>query len=239
MPLRKLTGRVRSRTANVRLAAVLAFTAGLVDVSGYLEFRQFTSHMTGISATLAASLGTDERAMIARSIFILSSFLGGAVVCALLVNFSRRRERESQFALPLFLEAAALAVVGLTVRHNSISTVPVGLLAFTMGLQNAIITKISDAEIRTTHVTGAFTDIGIEIGRAMYWNRSATRVPVRANERRLGTQILLVFAFFIGGIIAAIAYPHYGLHLLLPLALLLAVPTILPIYSDIRQTARP
>jgi uncharacterized membrane protein YoaK (UPF0700 family) len=222
----------------VRLAGFLALAAGLVDVSGYLDFRQFTSHMTGVSATLAANFGTDGHAVVGRSVFILSAFLFGAVVCALLVNFSRRRERESQFALPLFLESIVLATVALTVPHGSTSIVPIGLLAFTMGLQNAIITKISDAEIRTTHVTGAFTDIGIEIGRAIYWNRNMAQAPVRANERRLGTQALLVFAFFIGGTLAALVYPHYGLHVLLPLACLLAIPTILPIYSDVRKIVR-
>ena len=51
--------------------------------------------------------------------------------------------------------------------------VTVVLLCFIMGLQNAVITKLSRADIRTTHITGIITDIGTvravrkaEIGRA-------------------------------------------------------------------------
>ena len=58
MPLRRLTGRNRSTAANWQLAALLAFTAGTVDVSGYLALRQFTSHMSGIVATMAADIAT-------------------------------------------------------------------------------------------------------------------------------------------------------------------------------------
>jgi len=235
MPLRKLTGRARSTASNVRLAAILAFTAGLVDVSGYLGLRQFTSHMTGITATLASGLGTDTATLLGKSGLILSSFLSGAVVCALLVNFSRRRDRESQFALPLLLEALLLFAVGLNLRQPFSATAMLAALAFAMGLQNAIITKISDAEIRTTHVTGMVTDIGIELGRALYWNRSHGHEPVRARGQLLATLVLLVFAFFFGGLSAAVAFPRYGFSDLVPLAIFLATLTVLPIYTDLQK----
>ena len=45
------------------------------------------------------------------------------------------------------------------------------VLCYIMGLQNAVITKISNAEIRTTHITGLVTDLGIEIGKMLYLNR--------------------------------------------------------------------
>lgn len=237
MPLRRLTGRERSRWANVRLAVLLAFAAGIVDVSSYLGLRQFTSHMSGMTATLALSLGRNGRAIFTDTGLILSSFLCGAAVCALLVNFSRRRDGESQFALPLLLESLMLAAVALSIRPNPSPALPLSVLAFAMGLQNAIITKISDAEIRTTHVTGTITDIGIELGRAAYWNRSATRPPVRADRQRLGMLVALVFAFLSGGVAAAAAYPRYGFMILFPVALLLAVPTVLPVYTDLRKIA--
>ena len=237
MPLRRLTGRVRSRWANVRLAGLLAFAAGLVDIAGYLALRQFSSHMSGITATLALSVGGEGRAVFAEAGLILSSFLCGAAVCALLVNFSRRRERESQFALPLLLESVVLGAVALSIGHDPAPAWLPGVLAFAMGLQNAIITKISDAEIRTTHVTGTITDIGIELGRAIYWNRSATQPPVRVDRERLGMLVLLVLGFFAGGVVAAAAYPHYGFRVLFPLAVVLAAPTILPIYTDVRKIA--
>jgi uncharacterized membrane protein YoaK (UPF0700 family) len=109
------------------------------------------------------------------------------------------------------------------------------VLAGSMGLQNAIITKISDAEIRTTHLTGTVTDIGIELGRALYVNRNRALPPVRSDRRRLALLLLLVTAFFAGGVTATIAFPRFGLRTLLPLAVLLALPTILPIAADLRR----
>ncbi|WP_103933316.1 YoaK family protein [Bryocella elongata] len=234
MPLLHLTSRIRSRIANVRLAAMLAFAAGLVDVSGFLGLKQFTSHMTGITAELAAGLGTDQPGLLERSAVIFMSFLAGAAVCALLVNFSRRRERESLFALPLFLEAVLLAAVGVLVHGMTHGFLLLGVLAFAMGLQNAIITKISDAEIRTTHVTGMVTDIGIELGRALYMSRNPAHEPIHVHRDRLGTLVLLVGAFFAGGLVAALVFPRFGFAAFIPLALLLAAPTLPPIVADLR-----
>lgn len=216
----------------MRLAAMLAFAAGMVDVSGYLGLKQFTSHMTGITATLAAAAGTDAPALLAHTAVIFLSFLSGAVVCALLVNFSRRRQRESLFALPLFLEALLLGAVGVTRSQTHVLPL-LGVLAFAMGLQNAIITKISDAEIRTTHLTGMVTDIGIELGRALYVNRNPAHEPVRARRDRLGMLVLLVGAFFTGGLLGAVTFPRFGFVSFVPLAMVLATPTIFPILADL------
>src|SRR5581483_12293968 len=103
-----MTGRERTEAANWQLAALLAFNAGAVDVTGYLGLRQFTSHMSGIVATLAAELGTKGYAILLRPAAILACFLAGAAFCAVLVNWERRRNRESLFALPVFVEAVLL-----------------------------------------------------------------------------------------------------------------------------------
>lgn len=235
MPFRRLTSRYRSRTANVCLAAILAFTAGEVDVSGYLGLRQFTSHMSGTTASLAAALAANTPEVLTKTGVVLLSFLCGAVACALLVNFSRRREREGQFALPLLLEAILLLIAAAlgNMRHTAVLPT-LGILAFAMGLQNAIITKISDAEIRTTHVTGMVTDIGIEVGRALYWNRNQTLERVRVRPERLAVLVLLVLAFFIGGLIAASTFYRFRFAILIPLAVFLGALTISPLYIDLR-----
>ena len=87
----------------------------------------------------------------------------------LMINFSRRRRLHSQYAPALALEAGLLLLFG--ILGAQLMSVPgffvpltVVLLCFIMGLQNAIITKLSNAEVRTTHITGMVTDIGIELG---------------------------------------------------------------------------
>jgi uncharacterized membrane protein YoaK (UPF0700 family) len=232
MPLRRLTARHRSTAANWQLAALLAFTAGTVDVSGYLSLHQFTSHVSGTIAALAASIATLGARALLSPIAVLAGFLAGAAFCAALVNWARHRNREGVFAFPMLVEALLLASLAFPwPAHHAL--LALCTLSFAMGLQNAIITKISHAEIRTTHVTGMITDIGIELGKALYWNRSTDHAPVTARRERLLPLIMLVVLFFSGGALGAFAYPLIGFRLMLPLAALLALPTIFPIAADL------
>jgi uncharacterized membrane protein YoaK (UPF0700 family) len=232
MPLHRLTSRHRSPAADWQLASLLALTAGTVDVSSYLALRQFTSHMSGTVATIAADI--DTLRVILPPTLVLACFLLGATLCSLLVNWSRRRDLEGLFALPILLESLLLTLAALFASpHHLLPSL--ALLSFTMGLQNAVITKISHAVIRTTHVTGMITDIGIELGRALYWNRTTGRTPVRAERQHLLLLTLLVTLFFAGGAIGALAYPLIGFRALLPFALLLAAIAILPIAADLRH----
>lgn len=233
MPLRRMAGRERSSAANWQLAALLAFTAGAVDVSGYLALKQFTSHVSGIVATLATDFAGEGATILLRPALVLLSFVAGAAFCAVAVNWERRRNRESLFAVPVLVEAVLLAMTPLFAgpRHLFLS---LAVLAFSMGLQNAVMTKISRHEIRTTHVTGMVTDIGIELGKLFYWNRTTGRTPVLAERRRLALLSGLVVLFFAGGALSAVVFPRVGFELMLPLAALLAAPTVLPIKEDVR-----
>jgi uncharacterized membrane protein YoaK (UPF0700 family) len=129
------------------------------------------------------------------------SFLLGAACTALTVNFGRRRGLASEYALPLLFEAVlllAFGVLGARLASLGALSVPatVMLLCFMMGLQNALITKLSHAEIRTTHLTGIVTDIGIELGRMLYWNRDPAQPKVAANRARLRLLVSLLLGFF-------------------------------------------
>ncbi len=234
MPLRRMTGRERSEAANWQLAALLAFTAGVVDVTGFLGLRQFTSHMSGVTATLAAELGTEGVRVMMRPAMVLGCFLAGAAFCAVVVNWERRRSRESLFAVPVAIEALLLAAVSIFGGSGHLFA-SLAVMGFSMGLQNAVITKISDAEIRTTHVTGTITDIGIELGRLFYWNRTPRGTEVRADRRKLALLTLLVALFFIGGTMSAVMFHRVGFLLMLPLAAILAAPTVLPIAADFNR----
>jgi uncharacterized membrane protein YoaK (UPF0700 family) len=166
---------------------------------------------------------------------VLVCFLAGAAVCALLINWSRRRDRESLFALPVLLEAVVLGALAIFASpHHLLLTLSV--LSFSMGLQNAIITKVSQAEIRTTHITGMVTDIGIELGKAIYWNRNSALPPVRAEGRSLLLLSMLVAMFFAGGAVGALAYPRFGFLVMLPFAVALMALTVLPIVSDLKRS---
>lgn len=238
--LRKLTGREREPEYNFRLACFLAFIAGATDIGGYFAVRQYSSHMSGIVSSTAGNAALDQRFLVAAGAMSVLSFLVGAATTAILVNWGRRRLLHSSYALPLMLEAALLAGFGVAGAHLEhkylfISTAAI-LLCFAMGVQNAMITKISGAEIRTTHVTGIVTDLGIETGKLFYWNRSSERLGqpmVRADRRRLRVLSSLLGLFFFGGISGALGFRHIGFAFTLPLALTLAVLAVVPILDDL------
>lgn len=240
---RQLTGASRSERGNRLLGIVLAFVAGATNAGAFLAVRQYTSHMTGVLSGLADALVLREWWLAAAAIGALLAFMSGAAVCAVLVNFGRRRARASVFALPLLLEAVLMLVFGvlgarLARVEGLFVPATVSLLCFMMGLQNAVITKISRAEIRTTHVTGLVTDLGIELGKLFYVNRTrhATDGLVLADRERMRILGSLLAAFLVGGILGAVGFQQLGYAATIPLAVLLGGVSAVPVYDDL--TAR-
>ncbi|MFN4004140.1 MAG: YoaK family protein [Hylemonella sp.] len=230
----------RSPTANRRLGICLAFVAGATNAGGFLAIGQYTSHVTGLLSALADNLVLGQFALVASALAALGAFVGGAMTTALMVNWGLRRQLRSAYARPLALEAVLLLVFGLfgaaLQRHAELfAPLTVLLLCYLMGLQNALITKVSQAEIRTTHVTGLVTDIGIELGKLVYFNRSPAPTKVMANRRKLGLHLSLVAAFFLGGVLGALGFQHAGYVTTVPLALALGLLAAGPLGHDLRH----
>ena len=204
---RKLTGRVRTAHANQQLGLALTFVAGAINAGGFLAVGQYTSHMTGIVSSMADHLALGTVSVAVTGMGALLAFVFGAACSAVLVHYSRQRKMHSEYALPLMLEACLLLCFGLLGARLAVIdalfvSLTVILLAFIMGLQNAVMTAISNAEIRTTHITGIVTDIGIELGKLFYRNAAggAQRPNVLANRGRLAALAMLLLAFFLGGV---------------------------------------
>ena len=246
--VRTLTAQARSARANRHLGYALAGVAGAVNAGGFLAVQQYTSHMTGIVSSAADNLALGAFDLVLDALGAIVSFLVGAATTAILVNYGRRRALASEYALPLLCEAMLLLAFGvLGAQLSSVRGlfVPatVMLLCFTMGLQNALVTKISHAEIRTTHMTGIVTDIGIELGKMMYWNvddglTSPPHPRVTANRGRLVLLCGLLGAFFCGGVAGALGFKIFGYVVTVPLALLLCGLAIVPALDDLRARAR-
>lgn len=244
--LRRLTGKDRSSEANVQLGLSLAFVAGATNAGGFLAVNQYTSHMTGIASAMADDLALGNVGLVLAGAGAMLSFITGAACSAVLINWGRHRQLQSEYALPLMLESVLLLCFGilggnLSERMGLFVSVTVMLLCFIMGLQNAIITKLSKSEIRTTHVTGLVTDIGIELGKLFYWNRTndhTDRDFVRANREKLLLLSMLLSMFFIGGFIGALGFKHIGFASTIPLALTLMALAAVPVLDDFMERIR-
>ena len=245
---RRLTAEDRTSRTNLHLGVGLAFVAGATNAGAFLAVGEYTSHMTGMVSGMADALGLGRVSVFVTGLAALLSFMLGAATTAVMVNFARRRGLSSAFALPLMVEAVLLLAFGflgarLESIHSAFVPVTVVLLTFTMGLQNAVVTKLSSAEIRTTHVTGIVTDIGIELGKGVYVNRAVGMPAVHADRARLRVLSLLLLAFFVGGVAGAFGFSRVGFIATVPLALVLLVLAAVPAVDDVRHafagTTRP
>ncbi len=241
---RFLTGRDRSIPANRQLGFALAFVAGAINAGGFLAVRQYTSHVTGMVSSLADNLALGEYALVVDAAVGVLAFLFGAMTCALLVNYARRRRMASEYALPLMLEAALILLFGLmgarlATFEGLLLPLTIVLLCFVMSLQNALVTKLSGGVVRTTHLTGTVTDLGIELGRLLYWNRDrdAPRF-VRADRDRIVVLAGLLAAFLAGAITGAFGFKLAGYVSTVPLAIVLVLLAVVPVVDDLRRAAR-
>jgi uncharacterized membrane protein YoaK (UPF0700 family) len=242
--IRGWTDLERTQQSNTRLGVTLTFVAGAANAGGFLAVGQYTSHMTGVVSSIADSLVLGNFTVAMVGLAMLLAFVAGAMCTAVLVNWGIQRHLRSAYGLPLLLEALLLLIFGLFGTAINIAAtlfVPltVVVLCFIMGLQNAVITKISRAEIRTTHVTGLVTDMGIELGKLVYINAANGATPVMANRDKLWLQGKLITGFLLGGLLGATGFKHVGFVSTVPLAILLLMLVIKPLWIDARQRLTP
>lgn len=234
--LLNVAGPRRTPALNRHLAYLLALVAGVLNSVGFVAVAVYTSHMTGLTAAVADHLVLGDRRLVAVGVLAIASFTAGAAGCALVFNWGRRRRLHSRYANVLLLEGLLMLGFGLlaellTWEHRDLLFIPV--LSFTMGLQNAVITKISGAQIRTTHVTGMVTDIGIELGKFLYRNRLPGAEAVTGDPQKLRLLAALVGLFFSGGVLGALGYLAVGFPVLVPTALALLLAAWRPLAADL------
>lgn len=235
----RISGARRTARADLHLGIVLAFVGGAVNAGGFLAIGQYTSHVTGIVSALGDHLALGEFAAGLAAVAAWVAFVGGAASTAVLINLARRRHLRSRYALSLLFEAALLLLFGLAGTYLSemrdlLAPVTVLLLCYIMGLQNAIVTKVSGAVIRTTHLTGMTTDLGIELGKLFYFNRrDLPHLAVRANRDKLGMHARLIGAFLAGAVAGALGFKYIGYSATIFLSAVLAFLSAGPIWIDV------
>lgn len=180
-----------SFTQQARLAITLAWVAGYTNTLTIITCASVTSHVSGTASNLGRYVASGSWPLAASMALLLLTFLCGALVSGLCTEFGRRRGWESVYVLPIAVEAVLLSffAVGLEfwgdgtnqgglVLHGLIS-----ITSFAMGLQNATITRISSGIVRTTHVTGVLTDLGLEMAQFILWARDRDRRSPTSSPR--------------------------------------------------------
>lgn len=239
-------GEERSFTIDRRLGCSLAAVAGAVNAAGFLAVGYYSANMTGNVSALANGFHDGDMARVFSFCGLILAFVAGAVLSALLVNAGRRRQLRAVYAWSILLEAGLLALLGLL--DLILSAPPRGPtlaygLSFLMGLQNATVTRISGARVRTTHVTGMLTDVGLEIANWLEAIVHSADASQRARAReRLSLHTAIVLSFTAGGIVGAFLYGCWsGLLLLLVAGVLvsIALPGALPREPTVATSLTP
>jgi uncharacterized membrane protein YoaK (UPF0700 family) len=192
---------------NIRLGTLTAFTAGTINIASLLIFLSFTSNVTGHYAILAAEISKanwSQVAVVGGWIFLF--FFGGFVSNFMVINFNKKSKYFAH-AMPLVLEIACLLFVGIYGQFYYRKTLEeteylVALMLFATGLQNGLTASISNFSVKTTHLTGTTTDLGILF--SMF-----TQKKFRKNGELVARAKLLMsimFAYVLGAVFSGLTY---------------------------------
>jgi uncharacterized membrane protein YoaK (UPF0700 family) len=198
---------------NLRLASMLSFVAGMVNINGVLSISTLTTNVTGHFAFFAEEFVEQHYEQSLTFILFIFFFLMGAFVCSLLIELVKRMRPNISHAIPMFMEISMLVTVAFADGNAVSGKVPIACtLLFAMGLQNALVTKISRATVRTTHLTGLFTDLGIELSQLFFYRK---KPEVRKLSRSIYLRMTIIVFFFIGGVLGGLLYHRFHLKALL------------------------
>ncbi|WP_268223248.1 YoaK family protein [Sinomicrobium oceani] len=196
---------------NIQLGSLTAFSAGMVNVTSVIIFFAFTSNVTGHYAILAEEISKGnwyQAAVVFAWIFMF--FAGNFCSNLIVINFNQKNTYAAHSA-PLMIEIACLLAVGTygqffyreTLNETEIM---VALMLFAMGIQNGLTASISNFSVKTTHLTGLTTDVGLLT--SMFTKREYRE----DKSLRARAQVLFAIAtsYVTGGIFAGVVYQQIG-----------------------------
>lgn len=205
-------GKSRTLEHNLRIATVLSFVAGIVNVTGFLAFNQLTTNVTGHFALFIYDVANFEFWKGTVYFLYIFSFLIGSFTSSLLIEKYKENKRLNVFVIPTILESLILISIGVLSNLLIIKSANpiICLLLFAMGLQNSFVTKISNAVVRTTHLTGLFTDLGIDISQLFFKKLRSQREKLKSNIK---LRIFIISFFFAGGLVGGFFYSKVNIQL--------------------------
>lgn len=212
--------------------ALLTMAAGAVNAGAFLACRRFVTHVTGTVTLLG--MDADNWHLMLDYAVVLFCFIAGATTSVFAIDGRYHRGKRPLYALPLLVVALLLALVsGLGAANvfgpfgGSVESIPdfamLSLLSFAMGLQNAAVATTTGAVVRTTHLTGPATDLGVHLATCFF----------TAGERRMqalrhvALRLIKIVGFALGAAMMVPAAHRFGyLAFLLPASLVLGATAL-------------
>ncbi|MEN9448913.1 MAG: hypothetical protein RJA25_2203 [Bacteroidota bacterium] len=225
----KHKGNHRTLKHNLGIASLLSFVAGIVNVSGFLTVQRLTTNVTGHFAFIVEEfLKLHFWQGFVYFLYIFFFFLGSFVSSFIVETASLKSDRFI-YIIPAIIESIillVLAILGQFIVPQYPNILACSLL-FAMGLQNSLVTTISNATVRTTHLTGLFTDLGIELSQLFFYKHKDQRSKLHSSIK---LRLTIIIFFFLGGLLGGILYSSIKLFVLAIAAFILIAGTI---YDDL------
>jgi uncharacterized membrane protein YoaK (UPF0700 family) len=209
-------------------SAALAAIAGVINAIGFLSFQhQGVTHLTGSTTLLGIAVAEGRLLEVGHLLAVAGSFLFGCIISGVITQDSTLRLGR-RYGAALALEALLLfCAVPLLQRSDYLGAY---FASCACGLQNGMVSTYSGAVLRTTHVSGAFTDMGILLGHRLR--------GIEIDFRRVRLCAMLIAAFFAGSLLGAVGYAYFGYATLYaPAASIGTVGLAYAIYQHRRRAA--
>lgn len=204
-------GFLTGRRPKVMVAVLLTFASGIVDITGFLGiFHMFTAHLTGITVHLGSSLSLHAWGQAAAAIVIVAAYAGGSLCGRVLMEIAARQKFPRLASITLTIEMLLLAWVAIPATSDTLSGYSkIALLAASMGVQTATLTRIGPLTVHTTFVTGMInktmqlvSHVLVETYDMAHQPTEAQRTALRAARKLKGDMALFlacVWSFYVGG----------------------------------------
>lgn len=201
------------------LWCILSFKAGLLNAAGFLIAGSYVSHVTGFGTQVGIAIGHSDYDFGLELLIIPALFIAGAFLASVILDTKFTKEKVPHYPVVQLLITTLLGIIsGLfsfgvfsierLSPQSSQSLWLIGLLCLVCGLKNGLTTWASHGKIRTTHLTGLATDIGLHLPKLFRAEGVASRYPESRSVNRV--RILTLLSFSVGSCLSALLIPLIG-----------------------------
>ena len=198
---------------NLFIWFMLAFQGGMINAGGYMAVHRFVSHVTGFATLFGIEFFQKDITLAFGMLMGPLFFLIGAMISAWFIERRRLRSYYPQYGIVFSFIILNLILVSFGGHFGFFGQFGeefnygrdyalLFILSLTCGLQNAVISSVSGAIIRTTHLTGPTTDLGIGLVHLWTERHTHNKKLIFATWCRLG----IITSFIIGSLFGAFIF---------------------------------
>lgn len=205
--------------SNVTIWMTMAFQAGLLNIGGFMACHRFVSHVTGFATFFGLELSQVDAVHAYGMLAVPFFFLFGSMLSGYLVDLRLKLHKLPKYYITFGIMFFLLLLVTVGGTNNYFGTfgeplqysrdyLLLMLLCLVCGIQNGTVTSVSKSVIRTTHLTGITTDLGIGIIRVLNKNKIGAELgnEEKANMMRVG----IILFFVLGSVIGGFLFTQFG-----------------------------